>query len=62
MPNVVIEAGAIVRHAIIGEDCRVCRGAVIGGCFRPGESMQISVVGKGKTIAENTTIKPGEIY
>ena len=62
MPNVVIEAGAVVRHAIIGEDCRVCRGAVIGGCFREGEKMQISVVGKGKTIAENMAIKPGEIY
>lgn len=25
MPNVHIESGAIIRHAIIGEDCRICR-------------------------------------
>ena len=62
MPNVYIESGAISRHAIIGEDCRVCRGAVIGGIFPEGEPKQISVVGKGKTIEANTTIKPGEIY
>ena len=62
MPNVHIESGSIIRHAIIGEDCRVCRGAVIGGIFPEGEEKQISVVGKGKTIEANTTIKPGEIY
>ena len=62
MPNVHIESGAIIRHAIIGEDCRICRGAVIGGSFAPGEEKKISVVGKAKTIAENTAIKPGDIY
>ena len=62
MPNVHIESGTIIRHAIIGEDCRICRGAVIGGSFAPGEEKKISVVGKAKTIAENTAIKPGEIY
>ena len=62
MPNVHIESGVIIRHAIIGEDCRICRGAVIGGSFAPGEEKKISVVGKAKTIAENTAIKPGEIY
>lgn len=62
MPNVVIESGAIVRNAIVGEDCRVCRGAVIGGSFAEGETRQISVVGKAKVIAANSSIKPGEIY
>lgn len=62
MPNVVIESGAIVRHAIIGEDCRICRGSVIGGVFAPDEEKSISVVGKGKIIEANTAIKPGEIY
>ena len=61
MPNVVIEAGAIIRHAIIGEDCRIRRGAVIGGCFAEGEAKQISVVGKGKIIEENRAVKPGEV-
>ena len=62
MPDVVIESGAIVRHAIIGEDCRICRGSVIGGIFADGEEKKISVIGKGKIVAENTSIKPGEIY
>ena len=35
---------------------------LIGGSFAPGEEKKISVVGKAKTIAENTAIKPGEIY
>ena len=61
MPNVVIESGAVVRHAIVGEDCRVCRGAVIGGSFAENEEKQISVIGKGKIIAANETVKPGEI-
>ena len=61
MPNVVVESGAIIRHAIIGEDCRICRGAVIGGSFAAGEEKKISVVGKAKTIEANTTIQPGEV-
>ena len=62
MPNVVIESGAIIRHAIVGEDCRICRGAVIGGSFAENETKKISVVGKKKTIGANETVKPGEIY
>ena len=62
MPNVHIEPDAIIRHAIIGEDCRICRGAVIGGSFPEGAPKQISVVGKAKTIEPNTAIRPGEIY
>lgn len=62
MPNVVIETGAVIRHAIIGEDCRVCRGAVIGGSFAENEAKKISVVGKKKVIEANAAIKPGEIY
>ena len=61
MPNVRIETGAVVRHAIIGEDCVISRGAVVGGSFAPGEEKSISVVGKGKIIAANEAIKPGEI-
>ena len=62
MPNVRIESGAIIRHAIIGEDCVIRRGCVIGGSFADDEPKQISVVGKAKTLEQNTTIKPGEIY
>ncbi len=62
MPNVHIESGAIIRHAIIGEDCVIRRGCVIGGSFAEDEPKQISVIGKAKTLEQNTTIKPGEIY
>ena len=62
MPNVYIESGAIIRHAIIGEDCVIRRGCVIGGSFAEDEPKQISVIGKAKTLEQNTTIKPGEIY
>jgi glucose-1-phosphate adenylyltransferase len=62
MPNVVIEADAVIRHAIVGEDCHVGRGAVIGGAFAQDEEKQISVIGKAKHIEANRVIKPGEIY
>jgi glucose-1-phosphate adenylyltransferase len=62
MPNVVIESGAIVRHAIVGEDCRICANAVVGGAFAEGAAKEISVIGKNKTIEVNRCIKPGEIY
>ena len=61
MPNVVIEEGVIIRNAIIGEDCRICSGAVIGGSFREGEKRQISVVGKKHRIEANQVVKPGEV-
>ena len=61
MPGVVIEENAIVRHAILGEDCRICRGAVVGGAFGPGEKKEISVTGKGVTIEANTVLLPGEM-
>ena len=61
MPNVVIEEGVIIRNAIIGEDCRICSGAVIGGSFRGDEKRQISVVGKKHRIEANQVVKPGEV-
>ena len=61
MPGVVIEENAIVRHAILGEDGRVCRGAVVGGAFGDGEKKEISVTGKGVVIEANTVLLPGEM-
>ena len=61
MPDVIIESGVVIRHAIVGESCRICRGAVIGGSFAEHENKKISVVGKNKTIAANQSVKPGEI-
>ena len=61
MPGVVIEPNAIVRHAILGEDCRICRGAVVGGAFGPNDEKQISVTGKGVTVEANSVLLPGEM-
>ena len=61
MPGVVIESGAIVRHAILGENSRVCRNAVVGGAFAAGEKKQISVTAKGTVVEANTVLAPGEM-
>ena len=61
MPGVVIEPGAIVRHAILGENSRVCRNAVVGGAFGAKERKKISVTSKGSVIEENTVLLPGEM-
>ena len=61
MPGVVIEPGAIVRHAILGEDSRVCRNAVVGGSFGPDEKKQISVTSKGSVVQANSALLPGEM-
>ena len=61
MPGVVIESGAIVRHAILGENSRVCRNAVVGGAFRPDEKKEISVTAKGTVVEANTVLLPGEM-
>jgi glucose-1-phosphate adenylyltransferase len=57
MPGAVIEDGAQVSYAIIGEKCRIGRGAVVGGAPEstgdPGQ-WGITVLGPG------TVIKPGE--
>ena len=61
MPGVVIEPGAIVRHAILGENSRVCRNAVVGGAFGEDENKQISVTSKGAVVQANTALLPGEL-
>lgn len=61
MPGVIIESGAIVRHAILGEGSKVCRNAVIGGAFAPNEKKKISVIAKGAVVEANTVVKPGEM-
>ena len=61
MPGVVIESGAIVRHAILGENSKVCRNAVVGGAFGKDEEKQISVTSKGAVVEANTALLPGEM-
>ena len=61
MPGVVVEPGAIVRHAILGENSRVCKNAVVGGAYAPGEEMLISVTSKGAAVEENAVLRPGDM-
>ena len=61
MPGVVIEAGAIVRNAILGENSKVCKNAVVGGAFGPKEKKHISVTSKGAVVEANTVLKPGDM-
>ena len=61
MPGVVIDSGAIVRHAILGEDSRVCRNAVVGGAFEADDKKQICVTSKGAVAEANTVLLPGEM-
>ena len=61
MPGVVVESGAIVRHAILGEQSKVCKNAVVGGAFAEGEKMQISVTSKGAVVEANAVLKPGDM-
>ena len=61
MPGVVIEAGAIVRHAILGENSKICKNAVVGGSFGPDDEKKISVTAKGTVIEANTVLLPGEM-
>ncbi len=61
MPNVSVAPGAIIRHAIIGENCVISSGAVIGGAFPDGTKRKISVLGKNQTLPENAVVAPGEV-
>ena len=61
MPGVTIESGAIVRHAILGENSRVCRNAVVGGAYDEGEKKEISVTSKGAVVEANTVLAPGQM-
>ena len=61
MPGVTIEPGAIVRHAILGEDSHVGRNCVVGGAYAPGEKKEISVTSKGAVLADNTVLLPGDM-
>jgi len=61
MPGVVIEDGAIVRHAILGEGSKVGKNAVVGGAFAEGEKKEISVTSKGAVVEANTVLLPGEM-
>ena len=61
MPGVTSEPGAIVRHAILGENSRVGKNAVVGGAFGPKDKKKISVTSKGAVVEANTVLLPGDM-
>ena len=61
MPGVVIEDGAIVRHAILGEGSKVGKNAVVGGAFAESEQKKISVTSKNAVVEANTVLLPGDM-
>ena len=61
MPGAVIEPNAIVRHAILGENSRICTGAVAGGAFGPKDKKKICVTSKNSVLEANTVLLPGEM-
>ena len=61
MPGAVIETNAIVRHAILGENSRICAGAVAGGAYGPKEKKKICVTSKDSVLEANTVLLPGEM-
>ncbi len=63
MPDAHIKKGAIIKYAIVGEGAVVGENAQIGDApaNHDEKAWGISVVGSGKQIDENSTIKPNEI-
>ena len=61
MPGAVIEPNAIVRHAILGENSRICAGAVAGGAYGPNDKKKICVTSKDSVLETNTVLLPGEM-
>ena len=48
-------------HAILGENSRVCKNAIVGGAYAEGEKKKISVTSKGAVVEANTVLKPGDM-
>ncbi len=61
MQNSVIESGAKVYNAIIGEGAHLEKNAVVGAPAEPGKAPVITVVGPGAVVGENQTIPAGAI-
>ncbi len=61
MPGVEIEDGVIVRNAILGENSKICKNAVVGGAFGPKDKKKISVTSKNAVVEENSVLRPGDM-
>ena len=61
MPNVTVENGATIHHAIIAEGCTIGAGAVIGSPKTGDEEPEITVIGKGETVAAGAAVAAGAV-
>ena len=64
MPDAVIEKNARIKYSIIGEGATVHANARVGDFpeYYDKDKWGITVVGKDKEVAQNETLKPGEVY
>ncbi len=61
MQNTVVEPGAKIYNAIIGEGAVIQKGAVVGAPAEEGKAPKITVVGPGCTVYENETVPAGDM-
>ena len=57
--GVVVEAGASVEYAIVGENAVIHAGAKVGGSPAPGEEKSITTIGPDLEIPAGSTVKVG---
>ena len=60
MPGVTVEKGAVVKYAILGENCHVAAGAKIGDSPEvcDPDAWGIAVLGPGTAIAADEVVLP----
>lgn len=59
MRGTVIGEGAVVKFGMIDENCTVENNCVIGD--DTSDKNHIALIGRGRTLAPGTVVKPGEI-
>ena len=61
LPGSIIEEGAEVSYAIVGENCRIGENAKIGKVFEDTETKEITVIGENVVIGEDEIVGAGEM-
>ena len=56
MPNVTVKKDAVIKYAIIGEECVIGRDASVGIEPDGADQPEICVVGKGTDVPDGKTI------
>ena len=59
MPGCVMEMGAVVEYAIIGENARICSGAVVGSAPNGKEGWGIATCGPKVCVGAGQTVEAG---